>query len=94
LLVSSAAWWPGNYGPNGEWEARSLDTGLPLIVCNRTGVDGDSQLSEAESVVIERGRKLITLRSPNSAIFAIDCQINGGRIIDCAVVDTAYLSNC
>jgi predicted amidohydrolase len=37
LFVSSAAWWPGEWGPNGEWEARTLETGLTMIVCNRTG---------------------------------------------------------
>jgi 5-aminopentanamidase len=91
LLISAAAWWPGDYGPNGEWEARTLDTGLPMIVCNRTGVDGDSQLVDAESVVIDKGRRLTTLRSPDSAVFVIDCQISGGSIVDCAVADTAYL---
>ncbi len=39
LLVSSAAWAPGLHGPNGEWERCTSDTGLPLIVCNRTGPD-------------------------------------------------------
>jgi 5-aminopentanamidase len=92
LLISAAAWWPGDYGPNGEWEARTLDTGLPMIVCNRTGVDGDSQLIDAESVVIDDGRRLATLRSPDSAVFVIECRISGGTIIDCAVVETAYLS--
>jgi 5-aminopentanamidase len=94
LLISAAAWWPGDYGPNGEWEARSLDTGLPMIVCNRTGVDGDSQLIDADSVVVNNGRRLTTLRSPESAVFVIDCQISDGSIIDCAVADTAYLSSC
>jgi predicted amidohydrolase len=44
---------------------------LPIIVCNRTGVDGDSQLTKAESVVIDKGRRLTTLRSPDSTIFRI-----------------------
>src|SRR6516225_9998199 len=39
LLVSPAAWGPGRCGPSGEWEQRSLETGLPLIVCNRTGAE-------------------------------------------------------
>jgi predicted amidohydrolase len=93
VLISAAAWWPGDYEPNGEWEARSLDTGLPMIVCNRTGVDGDSQLIDAESVVIDNGRRLTTLRSPESAVFVIDCQIRGGTIVDCVVAGTAYLSS-
>ena len=28
---------PAPWGPNGEWEARTLETGVPLIVCNRSG---------------------------------------------------------
>ncbi len=39
LLVSPANWGPGAEGPKGEWEARSRETGLPFIVCNRTGRD-------------------------------------------------------
>ena len=39
LLVSAAAWAPGLHGPNGEWERATLDTGLALVVCNRTGPD-------------------------------------------------------
>ncbi len=39
LLVSSAAWAPGQHGPNGEGERASLETGRPVLVCNRTGVD-------------------------------------------------------
>lgn len=93
LLVSAAAWWPGEYGPNGEWEARSLETGLSLIVCNRTGVDCDSELIEAESVVIAEGRRLATLRALDSAVFVVDCQFSGGRIIDCALTGTAYLAS-
>src|SRR4029453_19540539 len=39
LLVSSAAWAPGEHGPNGEWERASLETARPVLVCNRTGMD-------------------------------------------------------
>jgi len=31
LLVSPAAWPPGEHGPNGEWERSTSDTGLPLL---------------------------------------------------------------
>ena len=40
MLVSAAAWGPGLHGPNGEWERCSRETGLPLLVCNRTGMTG------------------------------------------------------
>ena len=89
LLVSSAAWWPGRWGPNGEWEARTLDTGLPMIVCNRTGRDGECDMIDAESVIVDRGVKLLTLRSPNSTVFVADCLIRDGHIATCEIIATA-----
>jgi predicted amidohydrolase len=86
LLVSSAAWWPGEWGPNGEWEARTLDTGLPLIVCNRSGREGESHMSDAESVIVDRGVKLLTLRSANSTVFLVECLLNDGHLATCKVV--------
>jgi predicted amidohydrolase len=91
LFVSSAAWWPGQWGPNGEWEARTLDTGRPLIVCNRTGRDGDSDLTDAESVIVDRGIKLLTLRSADSTVFLVDCLIRDGHVAACEVLASAAL---
>ena len=88
LLVSSAAWWPGRWGPNGEWEARTLDTGLPMIVCNRTGRDGESDMIAAETVIVDRGVKLLTLRSPHSTAFVVDCLIRDGHIATCEIIAT------
>lgn len=86
LLVSSAAWWPGEWGPNGEWEARTRDTQLPLIVCNRTGHDSESHMAGAESVVVDRGEKLLTLRAPDSTVFVVDCVLRDGHIASCELV--------
>jgi predicted amidohydrolase len=88
LFVSSAAWWPGEWGPNGEWEGRTLDTGLPLIVCNRTGHDGGSDMIDAESVIVDRGVKLLTLRSPESTAFVVECLIDDAHIGTCRLVAT------
>jgi hypothetical protein len=55
VLVSSAAWAPGLYGPNGEWEQYTRDTGLPLLVCNRSGPDLALTFTEAESVAVKDG---------------------------------------
>jgi 5-aminopentanamidase len=88
VLVSSAAWWPGDWGPKGEWEARTRDTDLSMIVCNRTGCDGESQMSGAESVIVDRGRKLLALRSPDSVVFVVDCLIRGDHIVMCDVSAT------
>jgi 5-aminopentanamidase len=92
LLVSSAAWWPGEWGPHGEWEARTLDTGLPMIVCNRTGCDGESHMTDAESVIVDRGIKLLALRSPDSTVFVVDCLIRDEHIVTCEVAATASLT--
>ena len=91
LLVSSAAWWPGEWGPNGEWEARTLDTGLPMIVCNRTGCDHASQLFDSESVVVDRGEKLLTLRAAESTVFIVDCQFRNGHIAKCELMESTVL---
>jgi predicted amidohydrolase len=91
LLVSAAAWWPGEWGPKGEWEARTLDTGLPMIVCNRTGRDHDTQLFDAESVVVDRGEKLLTLRASESTVFIVDCQFSDGHIAKCELTESTVL---
>jgi predicted amidohydrolase len=71
-LVSPAAWCPEPYGPNGEWEQRARDTGLPLFVCNRTGLDGSLDFTQAQSVVVNQGRRLLTFQSADSAVFVVD----------------------
>ena len=91
LLVSSAAWWPGEWGPKGEWEARTLDTGLPMIVCNRTGCDHESQLFGSESVVVDRGEKLLTLRATDSTAFIVNCRLRQGHIAKCELIKSVVL---
>jgi len=91
LLVSAAAWWPGEWGPNGEWEARTLDTGVRMIVCNRTGRDHDTQLFGSESVVVDRGEKLLTLQAPESTVFIVDCQLSDGHIANCELTESIVL---
>jgi 5-aminopentanamidase len=93
LLVSAAAWWPGEWGPKGEWEARTLETGLPLIVCNRTGRDDEAHMVDAESVIVDRGAKLVTLRSPGSTVFVVDCVITDGHIAGCELAASVGLSS-
>lgn len=72
LLVSAAAWAPGHHGPNGEWERCTEDTGVPLLVCNRTGPDRTLTFTAAESVVARAGARLLSLRSDRSAVFVLD----------------------
>ncbi len=90
LLVSSAAWAPGLHGPNGEWERCTRDTELPLFVCNRTGPDHTLDFTNAESVVVKDGRRLLSLRAERSAIFTIEWNLQTQSLVT-ADYRTTYL---
>jgi 5-aminopentanamidase len=75
VLLSSAAWHPGEWGPSGEWEARSTEAQLPLIVCNRTGADADVSFLDSESVLVEAGRRVETLTSSGPTVFVVDLDL-------------------
>ena len=73
VLVSPVSWGPGGCGPDGEWEARSAQTGLPIMVCNRTGVEKEEMdYREAESVVAQNGRRLLEATSDRSVVLTFD----------------------
>jgi len=75
LLVSPAAWGPGEYGPEGEWEQRTRETGLPLIVCNRTGAEKTLSFTRAESLFVKNGAKLLSHRSERSAVLTFELNL-------------------
>jgi hypothetical protein len=62
-----------------------------MIVCNRTGCDHESQLFDSESVVVDRGEKLLTLRAPESTVFIVDCQLSDGHIAKCELLESTVL---
>ncbi len=72
MLISAAAWAPGYHGPNGEWEHCTKETGLPLLVCNRTGPDQTMNFTGAESVVAQDGVRLLSMSAVRSTIFMIE----------------------
>ena len=72
ILVSPAAWGPGLHGPEGEWEQRTVETGLPLIVCNRTGNDHTVSFMGAESLVVKNGKRLLAHHSERSVVLTFD----------------------
>jgi 5-aminopentanamidase len=90
LLISASAWGPGLYGPNGEWERCTRDTGLALLVCNRTGTDRSLSFTGAESVVVKDGRRILSFASDRSAIFTVEWDLKRQSL---ATLDhqTAYL---
>lgn len=58
VLLSLAAWAPGERAPSGEWEQRSLETGLPMLVCNRTWRDLSMNFKGSSSVIVTGGRRV------------------------------------
>jgi predicted amidohydrolase len=59
LLISPCAWGPGLLGPDADWEARSAENALPLIVCNRTGRETTLSFERAESLVDQEWQTII-----------------------------------
>ena len=76
LLVSAANWAPGLHGPEGEWERCSHVTGLPLMVCNRTGMDRKLDFTGAESVVAKEGRRLLSFSAERSAMLVVQWDLD------------------
>lgn len=81
ILVAPSSWGPGLHGPNGEWEQRSIDTGLPIFVCNRTGKDKTVSFWEAESLVIKNGKRLLSHKSSQSSILIFDWNLDELNLI-------------
>ena len=77
LLVSPSSWSPGGCGPDGEWEQRTLDTGLPIIVCNRSGMESDDlDFRGAESIVAQNGNRLLSTTSDCSVVLTFDWDLD------------------
>ncbi len=72
ILVSPASWGPGLHGPKGEWEQRTHETGLPLIVCNRTGSEKTINFRKAASLVVKNGDRMLSHTSDRSAVLTFD----------------------
>ncbi|MFQ6028837.1 MAG: carbon-nitrogen hydrolase family protein [Dehalococcoidia bacterium] len=73
LLVSPVSWGPGQCEPDGEWEQRTVDTGLPIMVCNRSGIEEEElDYRGAESVVAKNGKRLLTATSDCSVVLSFD----------------------
>jgi len=81
IIVAPSSWGPGLYGPEGEWEQRSVQTGLPVFVCNRTGEDRSVSFWEAESAVILNGQKIFLHKSRESTVLTFEWNVEERKII-------------
>ena len=76
VILSSAAWHPGEWGPAGEWEARSDEAQLPIIVCNRTGDDVGASFVDAPSVLVVGGRRIEEMTSKDPTLFMVELTLS------------------
>lgn len=87
LILSSASWAPGKYGPGETWEKRSKETGLPIFVNNRTGIERQFDLTGAVSVLSYQGKQLVSHQSPNSQLVIINWDTKTNALIDTYSID-------
>ena len=82
LLICPSAWGPGDCAPNGEWEQRSGELHVPLIVCNRTGKDLNVvDWTGSESIVAENGNRVLSASPENSTILTFELDIESGKVV-------------
>ena len=75
LIISAANWGETPCPPDSCWEQRSLETGVPVWVCNRTGAEHDLNFEDAASIVAVAGRRLLSHVGPGSVILFFDWDI-------------------
>jgi predicted amidohydrolase/adenosylcobinamide amidohydrolase len=73
ILIAPANWPPvGGMGPDDLWERRSAETGVPLIVANRTGREPELDFSTGESVVAAGGERRFAFTAERTRLFIVD----------------------
>ena len=72
VIFSPANWSPGEHAPNGEWEARSKETGLTVVVCNRTGKEDQMDFRGSTSTVVVDGKRLLEYDQPEAAVLFVE----------------------
>lgn len=81
-LICPSAWGPGDCAPNGEWEQRSAETNIPIIVCNRTGKDLNVvDWTGSESIVAVGGARMLTASPEESTVLTFEIDILSGQVL-------------
>ena len=82
IFISPAAWPPEPYSPYPCWESITRKTGLPLVICNRTGQEDDLPFYTSESLVMKDGRKLAAYASEEPALLTINWDFESMQPLD------------
>jgi predicted amidohydrolase len=79
ILLSPANWPPfEDMGPSGQWEARTRETGLPLVVANRTGREPALDFRKGESVLVYGGKRRLSFAFEKTHLIFIDWDRKAG----------------
>ena len=81
LILSSASWAPGKYGPGDTWEKRSKESGLAVFVNNRTGIEREFDLTESVSALSFNGKRIMSHTSPDSQLVLIKWDTKNRQLI-------------
>lgn len=81
IILSSASWAPGEYGPGDTWEKRSRETGVPIFVNNRTGIEREFDLRKSISVASFHGQRLLSHQSPHSQLIMIEWSTKDNHLL-------------
>lgn len=84
VLVSGACWAPGECSPDEYWKARTRETGLSLLVCNRTGREVSLDFRRAQSVIVRRGAFSMTYAGETPAVLSADLETGSFRPLSTA----------
>jgi len=82
VLLVPAAWPPGECGPGDCWEQRSLETGLPVWVCNQTGKHPRLDFGKATSVVVQGGETLLSYHGEQETILLFQWDEHSNRLLN------------
>lgn len=81
LLLVPANWPPTGLDPVEVWQARALENGMHIVVCNRTGPDINMDCSLADSCLINgNGEVKQRHRNPDSSVFRVSVPLVEGKL--------------
>ena len=80
LIISSANWAPGQYGPGDSWKNRSRQIAGPLVVVNRSGSEGALDFSQAQSVIAIDGSYAFSASSDGVRLHIVDLDLQAGEV--------------
>ena len=80
LIISSANWAPGQYGPGDSWKNRSRQIAGPLVVVNRSGREDKLDFGQAESVIAAGGKYTFSESSKTAVLHIVDLHMDSKEV--------------